>query len=107
MAIFARKIPQREENKGVELTGGCGNVWEPGHGGGRLTVHSLKLKVKAPALSTDRRNDGRPRSARGGARVGNPAVFLSSMIIHSKFKASPYPESRRRAPIVVERRPNR
>jgi hypothetical protein len=53
MANFVRKILQGEENKGVELTGGGGNVGEPGDEGGRLTVDSpdkvgifdLKLKV--------------------------------------------------------------
>jgi len=29
---------QAAENKGVELTGGCGNVGEPGDGRGRLKV---------------------------------------------------------------------
>jgi hypothetical protein len=44
LVSFVRKILQDEENKGVELTGGCGNVGGPGDGGGKVNSRQLKGK---------------------------------------------------------------
>jgi hypothetical protein len=40
LSCVVRKILKEEENKGVEPTGGCGNVGEPRDERGRLTVKS-------------------------------------------------------------------
>jgi len=81
IAIFVRKILQGEENKGVELTGSCGGVGEPGDEGERLTVDSpdkvgifdLKLKVNQErSWRQSSFSGGRERPADGGGEVKKP-----------------------------------
>jgi dihydrofolate reductase len=50
---FVRTILQGEENKGVELTGGCRNAGGPGNGGGEVNSRQLKGKEGINAESTE------------------------------------------------------
>src|SRR5712664_4497810 len=93
IAIFVRKILQGEENKGVELTGSCGGVGEPGDEGERLTVDSpdkvgiFDLKLKVNQERSWRQSSffgGRGRPADGG-RGSQKAAGRHLLVLRCKL----------------------
>src|SRR5712664_4685185 len=85
IAIFVRKILQGEENKGVELTGGSGNVGEPGDEGGRLTVDKLKVEGKSRTFLEAIQFFWRARAASRRGRGSQKAARSQLLVICCKL----------------------
>ena len=67
---FVRTILQGEENKGVELTGGCGNVGGPADEGREVNSQQLKVEGKR-RISAEGTENAEGAERRGGRERGN------------------------------------